>query len=139
MGYLWNRISDEERKYRAAPVLRRKPVNVWIPGATLRTDLTCQLLVREQSIEITTRPKFLGRLLGFNWLVPGEWIEMSTAFRPYEIGRKHAWIDIGLDRYAGYRKICLRMRDMDALTAILKGVGASKAPETTTSEATPEE
>jgi hypothetical protein len=136
--YLWSRVSDEEREHRATPVLAKHGVSVWIPGRTLRTSLTCQLLVREQSIEITTRPRFLGRILGFNWLVPGKWIRMSTEYRPYEIGREHPWIAIGLDRYAGYRKICLRMRDMDKLTAILKGVGASEGPEAT-NEATPEE
>jgi hypothetical protein len=125
--YLWSRISDEERGHRAAPVLQRKPVNVWIPGRTLRTDLTCQLLVRERSIEITTAPAFLGRLLGFDWLVPGESIQMSTEFRPLEIGRKHPWIAIEPNRYTGERKVCLRMHDMNALTVILEGVGAIRS------------
>jgi hypothetical protein len=121
-------IPHDVGSFRQAEVFSKHGVSVWIPGTTLRSDLTCQLLVRSQSVEITTRPRLLRKILGFDWIIPGGSILMTEEFRPHELGRKHPWIAMEPNAYTGGQRLCLQTRDMDNLVGLLRGVGATDAP-----------
>jgi hypothetical protein len=109
---------------REDPVASKLGVSVWIPGVTLRSELTCQMLVRTRSIEITTRPRLLGRVLGFDWIVPGDSIWLTEEMRPHEIGPRHRWLGIAPNSHTEGRQLCLRAHDMEQLAVLLEGVGA---------------
>lgn len=121
-------IPNDVPSLREADILSTYSVSVWIPGTTLRTGLTCQILVRSQSVEITTRPRFLGKVMGFDWIIPGSSILMTEKFRPHELGRKRPWIAMEPSAYSGGRKLCLQAPDMGHLVDLLRGVGATDAP-----------
>jgi len=124
----WRRsIADDVRSLRDEEIVSKQGVSVWIPGLVLRSELTCQILVRGHSVEVTTRPRFLGRILGFDWIIPGSSILMAREFRPHELGREHRWIALEPNAYTDGRRLCLQARDMDDLVGLLRGVGGTDA------------